>query len=335
MSSRHIHTPVAAQPQLMDTVSLIEDAEGLGYDHAWVPETWGRDAITTLATAASTVDTIGLGTSIVNVYARSPAILGQTAATLAEATPGPFRLGVGPSGPALVNNWHGIKYERPLRRTREATEIIRAVLSGEIVEYEGDIFEVEGFRLRFDPPAEPVPIDLAGLGPKSVELAGFIGDGWHGLLATPSGLEDQLDHLRRGARKRDRSLDDIDVTVSLTCCSLEDGDTARELAAGHIAFYTGAMGPFYGKALARQGYEELAMQVVQDWQAGNRDEAIEAVKNEVLDDIAAAGSPTEVRNRVETFEAIDGVDAVAVSFPRGATRSQINETVESLAPSRA
>lgn len=333
MTSRHIHTPVAAQSHLMDTVSLIEDAERLGYDHAWVPETWGRDAITTLAMAAGTINTIGLGTSIVNVYARSPAVLGQTAATLAESTPGPFRLGIGPSGPALVNNWHGIEYERPLRRTRETTEIIKAVLSGDIVEYDGDIFQIEGFRLRFDPPEDAVPIDLAGLGPKSVELAGFIGDGWHGLLATPSGLEDQLDHLRRGAGKRDRSLDDIDVTVSITCCALEDGETARELAAGHIAFYTGAMGPFYAKALARQGYEDLARQVVQKWQGGDREGAIQAVKSDLLDDIAVAGTPGEAIDRLSRFEAVEGVDAVAVSFPRGATRSQINETVESLAPS--
>lgn len=332
MTSRHVHTPVAAQDHLTDTLDLICAAEDLGYEHAWVPETWGRDAITTLATASQQIDRIGLGTSIANVYSRSPAVLGQSAATLAESTPGPLRLGIGPSGPAVIDNWHGLDYERPLRRTREATEIIRQVLSGDIVSYDGEIFEVDGFRLRFDPPDEPIPIDLAGLGPKSVELAGFIGDGWHGLLSTSDGIREQLNHLHRGAEKRDRSLEDIDVTLSLTCCALDDEETARRLAAGHIAFYTGAMGPFYGKALARQGFGELAQRIVDYWQAGDKEAAIDAVDAELLDDIAVAGTPSTARDKLRRFEAIEGVDAVAVSFPRGASLPQITETLEALAP---
>lgn len=332
MTERHVHTPVAAQSHVTDTLDLIERAEDLGYSHAWVPETWGRDAISTIAAATDRIEHIGLGTSIVNVYSRSPAVLGQSAATLGELTPGEFRLGIGPSGPALIDNWHGIEYERPLRRSREATEIIKQVLSGDVVSYDGEIFEVDGFRLRFDPPEQPIPVDLAGLGPKSVELAGFIGDGWHGLLSTPDGVRDQLDHLQRGAEKRDRSLDDVDVLIGVTCTALEDSAAARQLAAGHIAFYTGAMGPFYGKALARQGYGELAQEVVQHWQSGDKEGAIDLVDEELLDDIAAVGTPEETREQLERFESIDGVDAVAVSFPRGADLDQITQTLSALSP---
>ena len=332
MTARHIHTPVAALPQVDDTIELVERAELLGYDHAWVPETWGHDAVSTLAAASQRVDRIGLGTSIANVYARSPALLGQTAATLGELAPGPFRLGIGPSGPALVEGWHGIEYDRPLRRSREAAEIIKAVLTGDVVHYEGDIFHLDGFRLRNSPPETDISVDLAGLGPKSVELAGFIGDGWHAMLATPDGIRAQLEHLERGCERAGRTLADVDVVLGITCCALPDRSEARRLAAGHIAFYTGAMGPFYGKALARQGYEELARDVASAWQAGDRDAAIERVEADLLDDIAIAGTPSEAREQLDRFTDLAGIDAVAVSFPRGATLDHLHDTLDALAP---
>lgn len=332
MTDRHVHTPVAAVDHVDDTISLLDHADTLGYDHGWVPETWGRDAVSTLAAATSRIDTMGLGTSIVNVYARSPAIIGQTATTLAELTSTPFRLGIGPSGPALVEQWHGLAYDRPLRRTREATEIIRQVLTGDVVDYDGEVFDLDGFRLRCRPPDPPVPIELAGLGPKSVELAGFAGDGWHAMLQTADGFEDSYAHLVRGCDRAGRSVDDIDVTLGVTCCALEDEATARRLAAGHLAFYTGAMGPFYGRALARQGYDSLARDVASAWQTGERAAAIEAIEQALLDEIAVAGTPAEASERLEAFAAIEGVDAVAVSFPRGASMAQVTETLEALAP---
>lgn len=332
MTERHVHTPVAAVDHIDTTLELIERAQSLEYDRAWVPETWGRDAIATLAAASRSTSTIGLGTSIVNVFSRSPALLGQSAATLDELAPGRFRLGIGPSGPALIEGWHGASYDRPLRRTRESAEIIRQVLDGDVVSYDGDIFQVDGFRLRFDRADRHIPIDLAGLGPKSVELAGFAGDGWHAMLATPDGLRAQLDHLATGAAKANRSVADCDVTLGVTCCALSDAERARRLAAGHIAFYTGAMGPFYGQALARQGFESVAKSVATAWQAGDRDSAIETVQTELLDEIAIAGDPETARSQLEQFTSIDGVDAVAVSFPRGAETDEVMSTLEALAP---
>lgn len=332
MTDYHVHTPVAAVDHVDDTLELISRAEALGYGRAWVPETWGRDAVSTLAAAAEATESIGLGTSIVNVFSRSPAVLGQTAATLDELTDGRFRLGIGPSGPAVIEGWHGGSYDRPLRRTREATEIVRQVLSGEVVSYEGEVFDVDGFRLRFDRPDRPVPVDLAGLGPKSVELAGFAGDGWHAMLSTPDGLTDQLEHLATGAAKADRAPADCDVTLGITCCAMDDGDAARTLAAGHIAFYLGAMGPFYGRHLARQGFGTLAKDVADAWDRGDRQKAIETVEAELLDELAAAGTPAEARDRLRRFVELDDVDAVAVSFPRGADIETVEETLRSVAP---
>lgn len=333
MTARDLHLPVAAQPSLEHILSYAELAEHTGYDRIWAPETWGRDAVTTLALAADRLEQVGLGTSIVNVYARSPALLGQTAATLAEATDQPFRLGIGPSGPALIEGWHATSFDRPLRRTRETAEIIRAVLSGEVVSYDGDIFSLDGFRLRCEPPSTPISIDIAGMGPKAVELAGFVGDGWHALLLTQDGLDDRLEALADGAAKSGRSIDDIRVTLSLPCCALEDGEQARRVTAGHIAFYLGAMGPFYRTTLSNQGYESEVERVVDAWESGRRDEAVAIVAETMLDALAVAGTPESAREQLDEVASNPGIDAIAVSLPRGANQPAIEATIEALAPS--
>jgi len=331
-SARTIHLPVAARPSISDIVSLAQQAENRGYRRAWLPETWGRDAPTVLSAIAERTDEIGIGPSILNVYSRSPALVGQTAATLQELSGGRMRLGIGPSGPAVIEGWHGQSFERPLRRTREYVDIVRKVLSGETVNYAGDIFTVGGFRLRSDPPEDPVPIDAAGMGPKSVELAGRFADGWHALLLTPDGVRDRLEDLRRGAELGDRDPEEVRVTLSLTCAALEDGQRARDLARQHLAFYVGAMGTFYREALSRQGYEETAEAVATAWGSGDREAALAAIDDELLRDLGAVGTPEEAREDLEKFEEIDGVDRVAVSFPRGAEQDELEATIDALAP---
>jgi coenzyme F420-dependent oxidoreductase len=328
-AARDLFLPVAAQPSLDDVTALGRRAEAAGYDRVWLPETWGRDAVTVLATVASETDRVGIGTSIVNVYSRSPALVGQTAATLQEASGGRFRLGLGPSGPALVEGWHGVDYGRPLRRTREAVEVVRQVLTGGTVEYDGEYFQVGGFRLRQDPPETPVPIDVAGMGPTAVEMAGRFGDGWHAFMTTPAGLAERTEDFRRGARLGER--DDQRVTVSVPCCALDDRQRARWLAREHVAFYVGAMGSFYRDALTRQGYGETATEVARLW-GENREAAVDAVGEAALDAFAAAGHPDECRERVRAFASVDGVDAVAVGFPRGADFEEMAATAGSLAP---
>jgi len=156
MTDRDVFLPVGAQPTLNDLVEQAVHAEELGYDRVWFPETWGRDAVTAMAITAERTDSIGIGTSIANIYSRSPALLGQTAATLQEVSGGRFRLGVGPSGPIVIENWHGEEFGNPLRRTRETIEIARQVVSGEVVSYDGEYFSLDGFRLRCDAP-DPEP----------------------------------------------------------------------------------------------------------------------------------------------------------------------------------
>ncbi|OLZ39177.1 oxidoreductase [Natrinema saccharevitans] len=332
MTDRDVFLPVGAQPTLEDLVEQAVTAEELGYDRAWFPETWGRDAVTAMATAAERTDEIGIGTSIANIYSRSPALLGQTAATLQEATDGRFRLGVGPSGPIVIENWHGMEFGNPLRRTRETVEIVKRVLSGDPVSYDGEYFDLEGFRLRCDVPEPAPPVDASGLGPKAVELAGRFADGWHAVSYTRDGLTERLADLRRGAELGDRDPNDLRVTVSVSCCALEDGERARELVAQHTAFYIGGMGTFYRDNLARQGYETVANEIYERWQDGEKERATAIVREELRDQMGAAGTSDEAREQLRQYLDLDGLDAVNVSFPRGAGPEEVHETMTALAP---
>jgi len=330
--SLDVTLPVAAQPSLDAIAEQAQRAESLGYDRVWLPETWGRDAITVLATIAERTESVGVGASVLPVYSRSPAILGQSAATLQELSGGRFRLGLGPSGPIVIENWHGVEYREPLRYTRETVEVVSAVLSGEVVDYDGEFFDLSGFRLRCDAP-EPAPaVDVSGMGPKAVELAGRFADGWHALMLTRDGMAERLADLRRGADLGGRDPDDVRVMRTLGCLALPDGERARDLARQHLAFYVGGMGTFYRESLARQGYEDVAHEVAQRWGSGEREAATAAVTDELLDELAAVGTAEQTRERLEGWEAVDGVDAVSVSFPRGASHEEMVATMEALAP---
>ena len=334
MTQRDVFLSVGAQPSLDAMVEQIQVAEELGYDRAWTPETWGRDAVTILATAAERTEEIGLGTSILNTYSRSPALLGQTAATLQEASDGRFRLGIGPSGPIVIENWHGVDFGNPLRRTRETVEVVKQVLSGEPVSYDGEYFELDGFRLRCDAP-DPVPkVDAAGLGPKAVEMCGRFADGWHATTFTHAGLEERMEDLERGLELGDRDPEEFQTTVSVTCCALEDGEYANDLVTQHIAFYIGGMGTYYRDSLARQGYEDLAHEIHDAWQDDEREHAQRLVDENLRSEMGVAGTPEEASEQLEAYEEIDGVDVVYTSYPRSASPDEIKQTMEALAPNR-
>lgn len=324
--------PVAAQPSVEAIVDQAQMAEQLGYNNAWLPETWGREAASVLTTLAIQTNRIGIGSSIVNVYARSPALIGQMAATIQEISDGRYRVGLGPSGPVLIENWHGIPFEQPLRRTREYIEIVSQATSGEQLEYDGSLFDLSGFHLRFDPPENRPPVDVAAMGPKTVELAGRFADGWHGLLLTRSGIEDRIEDLERGATLGNRDVSDVRTMVSVPCCALADGERARHLVRQHIAFYIGGMGTYYRDSLVKQGYDPLAHEIYDAWNNGEREDAVSLITDELIDELAAAGTPEETRSMFQRFAEIDGLDAVSVRFPRGATLEEIEDTMRNVAP---
>jgi len=332
MTERDVFLPVAAQPSVDALVEQAQLGEELGYDTAWLPETWGRDAVTTLTSIAHGTEEIDIGTSIMPVYSRSPALIGQTATTLQEVSEGRFRLGLGPSGPIVIENWHGVDFGNPLRRTRETVDVVKQVMAGDEVSYDGEYFDLDGFRLRCDPPDPVPPVETAGMGPKAVELAGRFADGWHAILFTRDGLRDRIEDFDRGSEMGDRDRSEQRVDLSLTCCALEDGETAKQLVKQHSAFYIGGMGTYYRDNLARQGHEDVADAVYDNWQDGNREAAMAALSDDLLEQLAVWGTPEEAREQFERFTDIDGADAVSVSFPRGANIDQIESTVRALAP---
>lgn len=331
-NSRDLQLPLSDFDHLNDAVAFTQRAEDLGYGFVTTGETTGRNVPLVLSVLAQGTDEIGITDNVVSPYSRSPALLGQTAVTMQEISDGRFRLRVGASSPALAERWHGLDFDRPLRRVRESIEIIRQVQSGERLDYDGEFYTPDGLKLTCEPPETPAPVDVAALGPKSTEMTGRFADGWVPQLLPITGFKERLEDLERGAELGDRSLDDIRVAHTLRCCALEDGDLARDYARKHIAFMIAIYGPFYRQAIADAGWEDLTEEVRSRWQDGDRDGATEAVTDDLLDDLVAAGTPSEAREQVERFEAIDGVDAIQVGFFGAMDQEEQERTLEALAP---
>ena len=318
-----------------DSVDSIADqaerAEAHGFAHVTMGETTGWNIVPILSVIAERTDEIGVTDDVISPYSRAPTTIGQTALTMHDVTDGRFRLGLGTSSPAIAERWHGQEFDRPLRRLRETIDIVREVYEGGTVAYDGEVFDIPGLGYNREPPADPPAIDVSALGPKTVELAGRFGDGWIPQLLTPDGLDDRMDDLRRGADLGDRDPSDVRVSPIVRCCADEDRETARQLARGQVAFLIGAYGPYYGNSVARQGYEDVVEDIRDAWEDRDTEAMAARLPDEVLDRLAAAGTPDEVRERVEEFAAVDGVDAVRTGFVNGMSQSQKEATMAAVA----
>jgi coenzyme F420-dependent oxidoreductase len=308
----------------------VELGEGLGFERVSMGEVTGRDAVSTLAVIADRTDRIGISNDVFSPYSRSPSLLAQTALTLDEISDGRYRLGLGTSSPNVVEGWHGVGFDRPLRRLREAIEIINTVYEGERAKYDGELFELGGLQYDHAVPENPPGIDIAVLGPKAVELTGRFADGWVPQLFTTEGLTDRMDDLHRGAELGNRDPEALHVAPILRCCALEDRERARSLARRTVAFLIGAYGPYYRQSVKEQGYEDVADAIHEAWQDRDTEAMAARLPDEVLDEFAAAGTPEEVRERVRAFGAVEGVDSVRVGFQFGQTIDEQNSTMEAL-----
>ncbi|MFC4542052.1 TIGR04024 family LLM class F420-dependent oxidoreductase [Halosolutus amylolyticus] len=314
-----------------DVADRAVQVEDLGFDRISMGETTGWNIVPPLTLVADRTDHLGVSNDVISPFGRSPAMLAQTALTLHDAADGRFRLGLGPSSPAITERWHGEDFDRPLRRTRETIEVIRSVYDDGSPAYEGEIFEIQGLNYEREVPQSPPPIDLGTLGPKATEMAGRFGDGWAPQMFTKDGLADRLDDLERGAELAGRGLSDLRVSPIVRGIAAEDRERARELARGTIAFMLGAYGPYYGDSVAEQGYPDVVADVREAWQDRDTEEMAARLPDVVLDELAPAGTPDEVREWVEEYAAIDGVDAVRVGFVDGMTEADKETTMEALA----
>ena len=314
-----------------EIIDFAQLAEGLGYDSIWVPEMWGRDAFSILSVIALHTKRIKLGTGIVSVYSRTPAIIAQTIATLDEISEGRVILGLGTSGPVVIENWHGVKFEKPLRRTREYVEIIRMIISGQRVNYQGEIFKLKTFSLQFKPFREVMPIYIASIGPRNVTLTGEIADGWIPFLVPIEHYKQTEDYLRAGAEKGGRAFDNIKVCPYIPALVSDEEDASRGLVKEYIAYYIGAMGTFYSGLISRYGFQQEANSIVEAWKKGSKREAIKAVSDNLLNSVAVVGLKNAGRNRIEEFKKA-GADIPIIIFPPKATRDLARETINNLAP---
>ncbi|SEP90705.1 TIGR04024 family LLM class F420-dependent oxidoreductase [Natrinema salaciae] len=305
-------------------------AEELGFDRITVGETTGWNIVPPLTLAADRTEELGISNDVISPYGRTPSMLAQTALTMQAAADGRFRFGIGPSSPAITERWHGQEFDRPLRRTREVIEIMRAVYEEGNPAYDGEIFDIPGLGYERGPSENPPPIDVGTLGPKATEMAGRFGDGWAPQLFTKDGLRDRLEDLERGAELGGKELSDLRVAPIVRGIASPDREAAREKARGTVAFLLGAYGPYYGNSVAEQGYPDVVEEIRAAWEERDTDAMAAALPEDVLDELAPAGTPDEVREWVTEYSEIEGVDAVRLGFVNGMTEDDKRTTMEAV-----
>jgi len=301
--------------EVRDLVALAQEAERLGFATAWTAEAYGCDAATTLGWLAAQTTRIGLGAAVLQIPARTPAMTAMTAVTLDLLSGGRFHLGLGVSGPAVSEGWHGTRFNPSLARTREYVEVVRLALSGERVDYQGDQYTVPlaGSRpLRLSArPSRRIPIYLAAVGPKATELAGEIADGWLAAFFSPEHSAGRVAAIR-AARPPDRPFEVV-ATVPLSVA--DDLAAAAGRLRDYFALYIGGMGTrernFYNRFAREIGYEAEAAEIQDLFLARDRAGAAAAVPLRLIDETALIGPKEHLAERLRGY-AEAGVDTVTL-----------------------
>lgn len=302
------------------------EAERLGVDQAWSAEAWAHDAATPLAFLAAKTSKINLGTGIFQIGTRTPSLVGMTSMALQGMSNGRFLLGLGTSGPQVIEGWHGVPFDKPIKRTRELIDIVRMVSRGMTVAYDGEFHQLpiangEGKALRSGAPPVEIPIHLAALGPRNLELCGELCEGWLGGSFIPETAEVFLQHIRTGAEKAGRTLDDIELAAGGSVRFTDDVPGEVEKMRRGMAFSLGAMGSrahnFYNDAYSRQGWADEAKRIQSLWLDGKHDEARAAVPEEMILGAHMVGDEDMVRERIKAYRDC-GMNTLRVD-PRGDT----------------
>jgi F420-dependent oxidoreductase-like protein len=295
-----------------EQLEMAREADKLGYDSVWAAEAYGSDAATVLAWMAAHVEKAKLASGIFQMPARTPAMTAMTAATLDNMTNGRFILGLGISGPQVVEGWHGQPFEKPLARAREYVEIVRKALARETLTYDGEFYKLplpggpgKPLKLIIRPVQERIPIYLAAIGPKNTALAAEIADGWLPTLFAPEHVDVFRPALEEGAARGGRSLDDLEVTPQVTIGMYDDVEHARNFMRPYMALYIGGMGSrernFYNQLVTRYGYGDAAREVQDLYLSGKQGEAMAAIPDELIDKVALTGSKEAIADRIDAY----------------------------------
>jgi F420-dependent oxidoreductase-like protein len=326
---------IGVMPSGADRASLdvVAEAERLGADSVWAPEAWMYDALTPLGYLAAVTDRIRLASGVVQLGARSPAMLAMSALALQKMSDGRFILGVGTSGPQVMEGWHGVRFDRPVTRTSETIDIVRMIAAGERLAFEGKTYTLplpdsQGRALRSPVAGAEIPIYVASMGPANLRLTGAKADGWIGTAFLPESADTFLDPIREGAESAGRSLDDVELTVAVGLDFTDDIETAGRRHASGYAFTIGAMGSastnFYNQAFARQGFGEAITEVQRLWQAGDREAAGAAVPIEIGLHTNLVGDDTAITERLRRYRDC-GVDALRVRIEGGDQSDRLDQ----------
>lgn len=311
-----------------DFLPLTLEAERLGYASAWVAEAYGSDAPTILAWLAAQTETIGLGSAVLQIPARTPAMTAMTAATLDHLSGGRFHLGLGVSGPQVSEGWHGVRFDSPLGRTREYAEIVRMALRRETVRFQGRHFTLplpdgpgKALKLTMRPPRADLPLYLAAIGPRNLELTGEIADGWLAIFFCPERSGESLEIIRSSRQRAGRGagpdgLAGFDVVPTVPVVVTDDLELARSAVSDYTALYVGGMGSrkqnFYNRTAIELGYATEAREIQNLYLAGRHRDAAAAVPLGLVDDTALIGGKDRLVERLARY-AEAGVTTLAVS----------------------
>jgi len=307
-----------------DHLALTKEAERLGFSVAWAAEAYGSDSPSMLAWLAGQTERIDLGAAVMQIPARSPAATAMTAATIDAISGGRFRLGLGVSGPQVSEGWHGVRFGKPLARTREYVDIVRMAIGRKQVEYAGEHYTLplpggpgKALRLGFHPPRERIPIYLAAVGPKNLELAGEIADGWLAIFYAPDVAADHLDAVAAGRAKAGLGLEGFDVVPTVPVVVGDDVASCAELVRWYAALYIGGMGSreqnFYNALATRMGYGEAAREVQDLYLSKRQRDAAAAVPLEFIDRTSLLGPKERIAQRMRAY-AESGVTTLSVSL---------------------
>jgi len=309
-----------------DNLALAKEADDLGFSVAWVAEAYGSDAATVLAWVGAQTRQIDIGSAIFQIPGRSPANCAMTAATLDTLSGGRFRLGLGVSGPQVSEGWHGVRFDKPLARTREYSDIVKMALSRQKVRYEGLHYVLplpdgpgKALQLTVHPVREHLPMYLAAVGPKNLELAGELFDGWLAIFYSPDFAKDQLASIQAGRAKVGKTLDGFDVVPTVPIVIGDDPRACADPIRWYASLYVGGMGSreknFYNQLAVRMGFEEAAKQIQDSYLARDYDGAAAAVPFEFLDATSLLGPKERIAEKMQAL-AGSGVTTLtlAISF---------------------
>lgn len=294
-----VAVPFSSTVRFADHLKLAQEAEARGYDTVWTGEVGGPDVVTTLTLLATNTKRVKIATGIVPVQTRTPIVLGMTAATLGTLAPGRIALGLGVSSNIIVGQWHGLPFERPLAQLREAVTIIRMVLAGERVNFEGKFYRLKNFRLLIPPPPQPVPIYLGALGPKTLQLAGEIADGVLLNWIPPEAIAESITQVEIGAKRAGRSLNRFEIACYIRVSVTDNPGPARQWLAREITGY--CIVDSYARFFTACGFGSEVEAVNAAWKAGDRSGAVRQISQRFLDGLGVVGSADFCRQRLQDF----------------------------------